>query len=303
MIPITLITGFLGSGKTSLLKHITQTHGDRRLLFLVNDFPPKDVDGARLELAGDLVTSIAGGSVFCRCKVNDFVEALRRIRKADPPPEGLVIEASGMANPKSMTRSLRENMLDQAFAHVRTVAVIDPMSFLRLWQTLPAVRAQVEAASTVLINKRDRSTPDERVACEELVRSINPTAGIAHTEHARHELDLLADTTPPEAMEDYAACRDINFFTAQATIPGPVDWNALRTAIDALGGGIYRAKGTVPLGDGALVVDLSASGWDVRRAAQAVATGDLALIGAGAQQDDLLEVAARIEAGRYAASI
>ncbi len=302
MIPITLITGFLGSGKTSLLKHITATHGQRRLLFLVNDFPPKDVDGARLELADDVVTSIAGGSVFCRCKVSDFVDALRRIRKADPPPEGLVIEASGMANPKSMTRTLRENMLDQAYAHVRTIAVIDPMSFLRLWQTLPAVRAQVEAASTVLINKRDRSTPDERAACEELVRSLNPAAEIVHTEHAQHDCELFADATPPEAMEEYAACRDINFFTAQAAIPGPVDWNALRAAIDALGEGIYRAKGTVPLGDGALEVDFSASGWDIRRAAAASETGDLALIGVGAQQDDLLEVAARIEAGRYSAS-
>ncbi len=297
MIPICLITGFLGSGKTSLLRHLVTSHPQRQLLFLVNDFPPRDIDGARLDLEQDQVVSVAGGSIFCRCKVTDFINALRQIRRLAPPPEALIIEASGMADPRTLPRTLRETMLDQTFVHRQTIAVIDPASFLRLWEAVPAVQAQVAAASTVLINKQDCRSSEEREACEELVRHLNPAATIVRTTHAHHPIDPCEGASPPDLPAEYAACRDPHFTTAQAAIPAPLDWPRLRQALEGLGPLLYRAKGVIPCTDGRLEVDYSDSGWDTRPTQRRDDT--LALIGTGEAHEHLERMVIEIERGDY----
>jgi len=79
MIPLTLITGFLGSGKTTLLKTLNELNRESRLVFLVNDFSANGVDAALLAEEKDEIISVAGGSIFCKCLVTEFVNRLREI--------------------------------------------------------------------------------------------------------------------------------------------------------------------------------------------------------------------------------
>ena len=75
-IPLSLVTGFLGSGKTTFLKHMAPRLASRRIVYLVNDFSALDVDGAVLSEIGPNVVSIPGGSIFCKCLVGDFIQHL-----------------------------------------------------------------------------------------------------------------------------------------------------------------------------------------------------------------------------------
>ncbi|MCX7010859.1 MAG: hypothetical protein NTY53_27070, partial [Kiritimatiellaeota bacterium] len=103
MIPLVLVTGFLGSGKTTFLKQLVSRYHDLKLVWLVNEFSARDVDAAVLGSETSDVLSIAGGSIFCRCLVTEFIASLRdlpaRFGTPESPVEGVVVEASGMANP------------------------------------------------------------------------------------------------------------------------------------------------------------------------------------------------------------
>jgi len=112
MIPIGLVAGFLGSGKTTLLARWAERHRGRKLVYLVNDLGTVNVDTAWLEQHHERVASIPGGSIFCRCLVTEFLARLREVIERhdtpESPVEGVVIEASGMANPLVMADLLRE---------------------------------------------------------------------------------------------------------------------------------------------------------------------------------------------------
>ena len=84
MIPIVLVTGFLGCGKTTLLKRFVDLHRERRFLYLVNEFNPQDVDGVLIRSEGVEVIAVPGGSLFCNCLVTDFIRTLTDIAERFP---------------------------------------------------------------------------------------------------------------------------------------------------------------------------------------------------------------------------
>lgn len=100
MLPICLVTGFLGTGKTTFLKKIVEQNRDRKIVYLINEFSAHDVDGAIVSAENPDVVSIPGGSIFCHCLVTRFIGQLRKITEERGGFDGVVIEASGMANPK-----------------------------------------------------------------------------------------------------------------------------------------------------------------------------------------------------------
>ena len=80
MIPLTLVTGFLGTGKTTLLKQIIAKNSDKRLIYIVNEFGKLDVDGTILADTADVVP-IPGGSIFCHCLTATFIEHLQKLKQ------------------------------------------------------------------------------------------------------------------------------------------------------------------------------------------------------------------------------
>ena len=173
MIPLALVTGFLGSGKTTFLRRAIARHRERRIVCLVNEFSPHDVDGARLRAETDAVCTIPGGSIFCRCLAGEFIAVLQSLPQrfgAAAPVEGVVVEASGIADPRVMPKLLQETRLDKTYRLASISAVVDPKSFLKLLHTLPAILSQVEAAGLVLVNKTDLASPDEIDATVKAIR-------------------------------------------------------------------------------------------------------------------------------------
>lgn len=173
-IPTALVCGFLGSGKTTLLRHLARRLAGRRIAFLVNEISSRDIDAALLEEVAGEVTAVPGGSIFCRCLVSRFIEELRALAERQPPFEGLVVEASGVADPRVVHRMLAETRLDARYRLACVAAVVDPGQFLKLVRTLPNIRAQVEAADIVLINKADLYPEETLRAAEEEILRIRP---------------------------------------------------------------------------------------------------------------------------------
>lgn len=177
-IPISLITGWLGCGKTTLLKRVIHENRERRLVYLINDFSPMDVDAGLLRQEGDHVVSIPGGSIFCKCLVTEFIGNLKRVveefHSATAPVEGVVIEASGMADPRVVGDMLRETRLDAYYEIRSVISLVEPRSFLKLIHTLPNIIAQIESADRVLLNKCDLYEEPQLAETEAELKKIKP---------------------------------------------------------------------------------------------------------------------------------
>ena len=264
-IPIWLVTGFLGSGKTTLLRRIVKATQGRRLVFLVNEFSAVDVDAGLIEQDGGKALAIPGGSIFCRCLVTEFVETLERVAgwAQSSPIEGVVIEASGMADPGAMGRLLSETRLDDRFAVAQVVSLVDPGTFGKLCYTLPNIMHQVESADLVLLNKADLHDEEMLANTETQVKDLNPRVACLRCARAEVPLELiLASPQSPghgELMGEFAKCRDPNYCRDVIRIDHQVTEDAIRVFVQAAGDDLYRAKGYLATPAGMQYVDYSAT--------------------------------------------
>ena len=298
MIPVCLVTGFLGSGKTTFLKQIAARHAAEKIVYLVNEFSPHDVDGLVLEEVEDDVVTIPGGSIFCRCLVTQFLSHLRTIPERfgsdDEPLRGVVIEASGVADPMVIEQLLAETGLDQVYELATIVAVVDPGSLPKLVHTLPNIHAQVAAADVVLLNKIDQFEADEVAEAERAAQQINTEAPIVRTVKCGADVDIFAGGRVRGLEGDYALCADPNYARFSVTFDAPVDVAALARELGALRSEVYRAKGFVPVADGIAYIDMSTAEIAIDHAPQGDSTTGLAIIARGDASEAVRDLVLRL---------
>jgi cobalamin biosynthesis protein CobW len=109
-IPTTVITGFLGSGKTTLVRHILANAGKRKLALIVNEFGDVGVDGDILKACGnencteDDIIELANGCICCTV-ADDFVPTMQKLLARKDRPDHIIIETSGLALPQPLVRA------------------------------------------------------------------------------------------------------------------------------------------------------------------------------------------------------
>ncbi|VGO12890.1 Zinc-binding GTPase YeiR [Pontiella desulfatans] len=267
MIPICLITGFLGTGKTTLLKRIVEENRDRKWIYLVNEFSALDVDGAIVSEENPDVVSIPGGSIFCKCLVTEFIGQMTKIHEQHPDAEGVVIEASGMADPRVIADMLKETKLDAHFELNNIVSIVEPRSFLRLIHTLPNIIHQVEAADLVLLNKCDLFEEAQLVETEQAVGNIKPGSHLRRCEHAAIDFPVFEQTASHNDLHgEYAKCRDPRYSAFALDLPSSTDPRIFMDLINENEDAVYRVKGYVPTEDKPVYFDYSKAGFSITAA-------------------------------------
>lgn len=288
MIPICLVTGFLGAGKTTLLKNIVAGNRDRKIVYLINEFSARDVDGAIVSAENPNVVSIPGGSIFCKCLVTEFISRLKQTSEDWSDADGVVIEASGMADPRVIEVMLRETGLDSVYRLATVVSIVDPNSFLKLRYTLPNISAQIEASDLVLVNKTDCNPEEINSETVDEVRSIKPTLDIVRTVNCEADFDLFAEHSPRGLQGEYAKCRDPHY----AAFASAADFDPERLEAFVLENSdrIYRVKGRLA-GE---FFDYSSSGVK-RIGMESAAEKGLAWVVRGGEEEDIRSELKRLE--------
>jgi len=290
MIPMSLITGFLGAGKTTLVSHLAQQYADRRVVMLINEFAKRDVDAQRLAPMGNVI-AIPGGSIFCNCLTAQFIEQMQQIasmRIDNEPPEGLIVEASGIANPMVVEKMLAETRLDEHFRLASIITVVDPGSFLKLLKTLPNITAQVHAADVALINKTDLHSSEQIDQVEAQLQAIRPGLEVRRTVQCRVDLDLFPSRSSRGLTGKYAQCADPNYDRFMMRIDPAITAEQLRDALRGLGERVYRAKGVIRLDGQPVDIDYASSNLQLHPVpANARVTDRLNLITSGDARYDV----------------
>lgn len=190
-IDIILVTGFLGSGKTTFVNKLLSGNLGEGAGLLVNDFGETVVDGSLIEQNDNLeVYEVSGGSLFCNCKTANFAMGLKALGKFKP--RRIIVEASGMSDPSGIEKILSDYHMAADFNLARIVCLADAVRTPKLLGTLSALSLQIEAADLVLINKCDLVEESEISSFESVIHKINPYVQTCRTVQADADMALLS---------------------------------------------------------------------------------------------------------------
>ncbi|MFW5831912.1 MAG: CobW family GTP-binding protein [Prolixibacteraceae bacterium] len=192
-IPLYIISGFLGSGKTTFLKRIIKKYaGDVKLGIIQNEFAPANIDGTELKLSGENfnLLEINNGSVFCVCLLGNFVRSLEKFI-AQYQPDILIIEASGLSDTTSITEVISAGSLSEKIFLASNWCIVDAVNFEKAGLMKQRVIHQLKMADVVLINKSDLIRKEETgKSILEEIKSINPFAKIKFTTYCDIDFEI-----------------------------------------------------------------------------------------------------------------
>jgi cobalamin biosynthesis protein CobW len=195
-IPATVITGFLGAGKTTLIRHLIENANGRRIALIVNEFGDVGIDGEMLKACGnedcgdDDIIELANGCICCTV-AEDFIPTMENLLARSEPPEYIVIETSGLALPQPLVRAFNWPEIKTRVTVDGVVTLIDAAA-LALGKVTQS-EAQIEARRQA-DDMLDHETPlgelfEDQVSCADLV-ILNKTDLISKDEADRIETGI-----------------------------------------------------------------------------------------------------------------
>ncbi|MEM6327495.1 MAG: GTP-binding protein [Bacteroidota bacterium] len=310
-IPVTVVTGFLGAGKTTLVNAITTSAAaqGRRMGLIVNDFGQVNLDASELDTKGSTVLALEGGCVCCSLSAG-FASAVLALTGRDPRPEHLIVEASGVSDPLGIVLPMMAGGMQPLVRLAAVVAVVD-VGQVGAWPSTQAevlAEAQVGSASIVVLSKVEVHGEAARWAAEDWIRSLAPKARLLDAEDLDPSLlldlddDVLVGLLDP-AARDRPEARHLDAFdtwTFETDEPFASVASLRRTLAD-LPTEVVRAKGLVAVADsnrplrfhlvGRMLANRFADEWP---ADWPPGTGRVAVLGAaGTLDNDALEDAFR----------
>lgn len=205
-IPLTILTGFLGAGKSTILNYILSAQHSLKIAVLINEYGAIDIDSKLVDTSsaykeGDPVV-LDNGCICCTVS-NGFIDAVRRILEAAESsgnsPDYIVVETTGVADPKPIIDSIQETELRDEVYVDQVLTAVDSSAWTDAHYNSPTAKRQIERADTVLLTKTDLVQEGPALdAVIASVRKIRPNSRILRSQagyvpiHALFDIDIKA---------------------------------------------------------------------------------------------------------------
>jgi len=260
-LPVTIVTGFLGAGKTSLVRRFLDTPEGRGTALVVNEFGSEGIDDALLRESSDEVTLLGNGCLCCNTR-SDLQIALRRLiadrdRGKIPHFDRVLIETSGLADISPILQTFStDRALGGEFAIEVVLTVVDAVSGLKNLERAPEARKQAILADRIVISKSDISDIKTVRALTARLAELNPRAITDVAVRGDIDPKCLIDTGQADAIERHTGfvaeashSDDVISFVMRSDTPW--DWPVFHRAMDTLitlrGPDLLRIKGLLNL--------------------------------------------------------
>ena len=238
-----LVTGFLGSGKTTFINNLLAGY-HKKVAVIVNEFGAQGIDGKLIaQNDGIKIEEINNGSIFCCCRMLDFANALVKMAKLDI--DTVFVEASGLADPSNLEDIMTgaNSRCENEYVFTGSICIVDAQNFLKLSTALPALISQVTHSDYILINKSDLAHKDIVSQIEEKISSLNSKAKVYKTSYAKlPELpDKILDLKPSSPSTNTPTTRP----KTKVLYPKALNDKSLPKLINKISRKAYRAKGFI----------------------------------------------------------
>jgi len=253
-LPLTVLGGFLGAGKTTLVNALLRQAAGLRLAVLVNDFGSVNIDAALIAAVAGETIALTNGCICCAVG-DDFAAGLAAVLARRTAPDHVLVEASGVADPGAIAAIAQldpELRLAGVLVLADAASVAERLADARLADTL---RRQLRAADLLVLTKTDLVPTAAAEEAAALLRPLAPGAALMRAVHGMLPMEVAlgqhagGDHAPPPRAAHGASFASVTLRPAR-----PLPVAALRAALDALPEGVLRAKGVLPLAEGPRVL-------------------------------------------------
>ena len=248
MTPLILITGFLGAGKTTFVRHVLldARAKNRNVAVIINEFGAVDVDGEILRDQARNLASVAGGCACCSGQ-DDFLEAVETFGHG--AFDAILVEASGLADPLVLLETLAAPDLLKRVSVAQIVCIADASNWNATAGALGSLlRRQLMLADTIIVNKTDLVGDVAVGALQAKLAQLNPNARVQIAIEGETEFDwnfAARDAATPALPAAPQRVTHADSHTIWVALPHPLARAELERALSDLDENIWRAKGFV----------------------------------------------------------
>ncbi len=277
-LPLTLVTGFLGSGKTTLISKLVRHPEMQRVAVVINEVGEIGIDHDLVTLSSENITLLANGCICCSVRT-DLQETLRDLftgRRSGQVPEfdRVIVETTGLADPAPVVQTLvSDTLLAAQYRLDGLVTLVDAFNGLQQIEQQGEAVKQIALADRILITKSDLVSPQQLAALQDAVAAINPLAdrallhngeiepaeltglGLSSARASAATLSFLGEALDSKAtsVERYLGTRssthDRSINTLSLRFVQPFSWARFTAALELLtslrGPDLLRLKGIV----------------------------------------------------------
>ncbi len=257
--PITIITGYLGTGKTTLLRNILKS-ADQKLAVIMNEFGEINIDGKIIKGKNINMTELQGGCVCCSL-TGEFEAAIKEII-GKVKPDAIVVETTGVAEPDAVVVDIQDNLPELRLDGV--ITVVDADAIIKF----PAIgytgKMQIEMADIILLNKTDLVDKKQLKEVKNKIKTINNNSIILETENCNAYNEVLFGINTKKTAKKHKA-HEIKEQYFKFETRNFIDKEKFDDFVKNMPKNVYRAKGFVKTNDGDLLFNYVAGRRDFEK--------------------------------------
>ncbi len=255
-VPVTVVTGFLGSGKTTLVNYILSENHGKRIAVIENEFGEIGIDDALVIDAEEEIFEMNNGCICCTVR-GDLIRILGTLMKRRDKFDYILVETTGLADPAPVAQTFFVD--EEIRAQLRLDAIVTVVDAKHLALHLFEEKEegienealeQLAFADRVLINKVDLVNEEELLLVEKQIRSVNAGASLVRTQMSKVDLDWVLNArafelsrvleVDPQFLEESEHMHDQSITSVGIEVDGPVDLDKINDWL----GWLLREKGT-----------------------------------------------------------
>lgn len=248
-----LITGFLGSGKTTCINQLLNHKTNSKVGIIVNEFGSEGIDGKFIKSYSGLeIKELNNGSIFCQCIKDDFINALCDYQNYDL--DIVFIEASGLSDHSNMLSILEvvKHVTGKGYDYAGSICIIDSLYFLEQVELLLVLERQIKYSNVIIINKVELQTLEKIKEIERKIKTLNEKALIIKTSFCKFNIDAILNKVSEPNIESSDSTNTISTrpYSCVIEIKDNAKYEDVENFIKEIMFYTYRIKGFVKIDTG-----------------------------------------------------